>query len=1108
VPAVNTYVPCRSISRLIEGLLWFAISFLLGASVVAGDEPASFRTIGDEYERKVRPLIRQFCLDCHSIENREGELDLDQYAKLTDVRRATGVWVKIVEMLASSEMPPEDSKQPSAREKKQMLDWIERYLRAEALASAGDPGTVVLRRLTNAEYTYTIRDLTGVNLNPVRKFPTDSAAGEGFTNTGGALVMSPALLQKYFGAGQEIAEHAVLLPNGFRFSPHATRQDWTNDILAEIRELYKEFVDGEKLGAFQGNLPYHLGQAGRPPLEKYFSATLAERNAITTGTRTIETVASQHGLNAKYLGILWSSLSGSRPSLILDKLRSRWRAAKPKDAAALAADVAGWQKGLWTFGPVGLYGKKGAPARWMQPVNPLVTREDIHFEIEIPTTPEGEKKEEVAVSLVVTDAGDGNDQDFVVFQQPRLVAKEHPDILLRDLPGSGLDPAMFGRHPNSQAIDADSLCVRAPSVIKFHLPTKLAADRAFVTTAVLEKETGPEGSVQVLPVAHWVDDTPSIKSGLVTCEVTTKFSKVGVLVAGRDRDVSCRGAILVSENSTAYRRIEAAMDEYRSVFPAALCYTQIVPVDEILTMTLFHREDDHLARLMLDDAQKSRLDRLWKELHYVSQSPLKRLDAMELVLEVLDGNEAADFRARYNLFKPMRAPLQKLAAEFRKELVDDELGQIDALIDFAARACRHPLTEVQANSLRGLYRRLRSQELPHDEAFRLTLARVFVASPFLYRFENVPAGTGTAKISDWELASRLSYFLWSSIPDEELRAAAQAGRLTQSHARGSNPDNSNPAPAFGDESDAELLRQTKRMLSDARMQRLATEFACQWIHTYDFGSLGRKSEKLFSEFAGLRGDMHKEAILFFTDLFQHDGSLLSLLDADHTFVNERLAKFYGIQRVKGAPWRRVEGMRKHGRGGILGLAVTLAKHSGASRTSPILRGNWVSEVLLGEKLPRPPKDVPQLATTVPKGLTERQLIERHSSDATCAKCHARIDPFGFALENFDTIGRWRDKTDSGLVINSRTTLPDGTQIQGLSGLREYLLKNHGDTFVYQFCRKLLGYAIGREVQLSDRPLLAEMQQRLKRNDYRFSIAVETIVLSEQFRRIRGNLYDR
>ena len=1105
---MKTNILCKAIPRWIEGLLWIAITVLVAPCIATGDEPESFKTIGDEYGREIRPLMGKFCLDCHSTEKREGDLDLERFAKLADVRRGTKAWLKIVEMLDNGEMPPEDSKQPTAEQKKQLRGWIERYLHAEALASAGDPGLVVLRRLNNAEYTYTIRDLTGVELNPAREFPTDSAAGEGFTNTGNSLVMSPGLLRKYLDAGKGISRHAVLLPDGFRFSPHATRRDWTDEILAEICEFYREFVNAEKLGS-QSNSPFHLGRAGRPPLEKYLAATLAEREALTKGTKTIEAIARERALNAKYLGILWSSLSGSKPSLILDNLRSRWRGAKPEDAAALAADVAAWQKGLWAFGPVGLIGRKGGQARWMEPVNPLITQQDIR--LKIPAMPKGEKKEEVELSLVVTDAGDGNDQDFVVFEQPRLVAKGRPDILLRDLPSSGLDPVMFGTHPGGKAIDAASLCVRAPSVIKIRLPIKQAAGREFVTTAVLEKETGLEGSVQVLPVIGGVHRTPSIKSGLFTCEVTIKFSPITVLFAS-SRDVSYRGAILVNEKSTARRRVESAMDDYRGVFPAALCYTQIVPVDEIITITLFHREDDHLARLMLDDAQKARLDRLWEELHYVSQSALMSLDAIEMLLDGLAGNpEAADHRVQRKALEPLSAPLNKRATEFRKKLIDAQPKQIDALIDFAAQVYRRLLTDVEASELRGLYRRLRRQELPHDEAFRLTLARVFITSPFLYRLEKAPAGSGAADVSDWELANRLSYFLWSSQPDKELRTAAQAGRLTRSRGRGSDLSNAKPAPTSGNESNdpsAELLRQTKRMLSDARVRRLATEFACQWIHIYDFGSLDEKSAKYFPEFAGLRGDMHEESILFFTDLFQRDGSLLSILDADHTFVNQHLAKFYGIPGVKGAAWRRVEGMRKHGRGGILGLATTLAKQSGASRTSPILRGNWVSEVLLGEKLPRPPKDVPQLATTVPKGLTERQLIERHSSDAACAKCHARIDPFGFALENFDAIGRRREKSASGLVIDSRTTLPDGTQIEGLSGLRDYLLNKRRDTFLRQFCRKLLGYALGREVQLSDEPLLTEIRWRLKENDYHFSVAVNTIVLSEQFRKIRGTSFNR
>ncbi|MFM7831231.1 MAG: DUF1588 domain-containing protein, partial [Planctomycetaceae bacterium] len=253
----------------------------------------------------------------------------------------------------------------------------------------------------------------------------------------------------------------------------------------------------------------------------------------------------------------------------------------------------------------------------------------------------------------------------------------------------------------------------------------------------------------------------------------------------------------------------------------------------------------------------------------------------------------------------------------------------------------------------------------------------------------------------------------------------------------------------------------------------------------------------------LRGDMYEESILFLEDLIRNDRSVLSLLDADHTWVNARLAKFYGIEAVEGDHFRRVEGLRERSRGGILAMASTLAKQSGASRTSPILRGNWVSEFLLGDRLPKPPKGVPVLPEVAPDNVTERQLIELHSSDPACARCHTRIDPFGFALESFDTIGRLRSQDAHGLQINTAAVLPDGTPIQGLDGLRQYLLQNRRRDFLRTFCRRLLGYALGRSTQLSDEPLLDEMLLQLERRDWRISAAIETIVLSPQFRKIRG-----
>ena len=231
---------------------------------------------------------------------------------------------------------------------------------------AGDPGAVVLRRLSNAEYTATIRDLTSVeSLDPAKEFPVDGAAGEGFTNTGQALVMSPSLVTKFLDAGKGIASHAVLLPDGIRFSPATTTRDWTEEVLAQIRAFYREFTEtgGEKVKVDGAGMVNSDG--GHIPLEKYLAATLEKKSA------------SEAGLNAKYLATLNATLSANEPSLLLDGVRARWRTAKPGDAAALTADIAQWQKALWKFGAVGHIGKIGGPKAWMEQIGRASCRERV-----------------------------------------------------------------------------------------------------------------------------------------------------------------------------------------------------------------------------------------------------------------------------------------------------------------------------------------------------------------------------------------------------------------------------------------------------------------------------------------------------------------------------------------------------------------------------------------------------------------------------------------------------------------------------------------------------------------------------------------------------------
>ena len=644
-------------------------------------------------------------------------------------------------------------------------------------------------------------------------------------------------------------------------------------------------------------------------------------------------------------------------------------------------------------------------------------------------------------------------------------------------PEWGPDPALFGRHPNGQSVEPENLCVKAPSVIEVRLPADFAEGCELVTSGVLHRETGTEGTVQL----QVVTTKPTVTSGLVASAVTE--INANSQWTDNNRRLQHSTPILVSEGSAASRRVEAAFETYRNLFPAALCYSRIVPVDEVVTLTLFYREDQHLSRLMLDQAQAEKLDRLWTELHFVSRDPLTLVDGFNQLMEF--ATQDADPK----VFEPLRKPIHDRAQAFERELLEAEPRQIDQLIKFAAQAYRRPLKAEEAQELKGLYQKLRELELPHDEAFRFTLARVLVAPAFLYRVEPLSSDSGDASavtaVTDWALASRLSYFLWSSPPDAELQTLAAANRLHDPNV---------------------LVAQAKRMLKSDRIRSLSTQFACQWLGVRDFDSHSEKSEQVFPTFNALRGDMYEETVRFFADLFERDGSVLEILDADHTFLNESLAKHYGIPDVTGPEWRRVDGIKTYGRGGILTLSTTLAQQSGASRTSPILRGNWVLESLLGEKLPRPPKNVPPLPESeTDTDLTVRQLVEKHRSIEACAHCHERIDAFGFSLEGFDAIGRRRDKDLGGRPIEVSVELTNGTRFSGESGLRNYLLTDRRQDFLKHFCRKLLGYSLARGVQLSDEPLLEEIIAQLQKNDYRFSAAIETIVRSPQFRFHRGNV---
>lgn len=1301
--------------------------------------------LGAEYRDRIRPLLAKYCLSCHSAEKKKGDLDLERFGAMDAIRKDLKPWALVIDNLDNGEMPPKKSPQPTADERRALVAWTRAMIDVEARALAGDPGRVVVRRLSNAEYNNSIRDLTGVDLEPARDFPADGAAGEGFTNAGDALVTSPTLLSKYLNAAKDVAAHAVLLPDGFRFSPAKTQRDWTDETVVALRAFFAPYTKDGKL-----------------PLKPYVSSLLRHRDALLGGTETVDAVAAREKLSPKYLGILWRALTAAEPSFPLDRIRARWRKAAPAEADAVVAEIIAWQDAVWRTNKIGSYA--GGKLTRQEAATPPVV--DAHaLKIQPKPSP---GKGDVTIYLSSVDASAAGP---VVFRKPRFTGAGQAPLLLRDYAqygaayevdfkglfsdaaaylsaasgqgaADGLDPVLLKRWKDilalgpaaqgPQEVDPAKLVAVVPlepldvpeprndkwPAIKGwrskagELPVVVAntSDKAehipglanphkvqvhpspdrFVATAwtspvsgrirvdaainhvhpgcgngilwfievrrggrgmiLAEGTTGAgqpskaptrevkvaEGDVVLAAVdprdgSHVCDltevnftltevdgqgrvwdlakdcadrilepnptwkfvmgSTKRVGSGnapaakipgdsilgrwkaapdpklaqqvqdllsgnrpaqdkspdrvlydslvvvdgplLQGIDLTrianakpkakygldpARFNEQGDVVAeggatveirlpaalfrerelvvdaaidgaGADRVVQFHvstaapapGRVLDGKtpcvaSAGASKRLAEGLDQFRRVFPLYLCFPHIVPEDEVVCLKLYHREDEPLVRLFLDDEQAARLEKLWEEHRYISQWPVTEHKNLPLFIGFVTQDGGAE-AVRY--FESLREPFRKRAEDFEKEVVSREPRHVEALLRFAARAWRRALTEAEQGKLTSLYADLRRKEMSHLEAVRTVLARILVAPSFLFRLEDSAPGAEAKPVSAFELATRLSYFLWATTPDDELLRLAAEGKLHE--------------PAV-------LAAQVERMVKDPKVRGLAVEFATQWIHVRNLRVNREKNEKLFPTFDDtLRDAMFEETVLFFKDLFQAGRPVRDLIDADYAFLNEVLANHYNIPGVKGAEWRRVDGVKKHGRGGLLALGSVLTTESGASRTSPVLRGNWLVDTLLGEKLPKPPANVPRLpeeeATT--EG-TVREMTARHTRVPECQSCHVRIDPFGFAMEKYDPIGRLREKDLGGRPVDVSVQLKDGTTFEGLDGLRAWLLSKRRRDVERTFCTKLLGYALGRAVMLSDQPLIDEMVDGLEK-DGALSGAILKVAQSRQFR---------
>jgi hypothetical protein len=441
----------------------------------------------------------------------------------------------------------------------------------------------------------------------------------------------------------------------------------------------------------------------------------------------------------------------------------------------------------------------------------------------------------------------------------------------------------------------------------------------------------------------------------------------------------------------------------------------------------------------------------------------------------------------FNIVGPGDSPSRKLifvckpASSSEK---DDEPCARKILSTLARRAFRRPPNAADLNSLLAVYQAGRQDGggaplEKFDAGIELALRALLVSPDFLFRVERDPPGAtpgSVHRLGDFELAARLSFFLWSSIPDETLLTEAGQGKLKE--------------PAI-------LQREVARMLDDPKSNAFASNFAGQWLYVRNLAAQKPDPDEFPDFDASLRRAFESETELFFRSILRENRPVTELLDANYTFANQRLAEFYKIPGVYGPQFRRVE-VTNPNRRGILGQGSLLTVTSYPNRTSVVQRGKWVLENLLGTPPPPPPPNIPSLDPHGKDGkLSMRQAMELHRANPVCASCHSRMDPIGFALENYDGIGAWRDK-DNGAVIDASGTLPDGSVFAGPSGLTRLLLDRHRDEYVSTFTEKLMTYALGRGIEAYDQPALRSIVRDAAKRNTTIPALIEAIVMSPQF----------
>ncbi|MEM7476331.1 MAG: DUF1592 domain-containing protein [Planctomycetota bacterium] len=1015
-----------------------------------------------QFEQEVLPLLQKYCVDCHGSEDPDAMFDITRFEDSGSVARGFMTWQHVVDRVAAGEMPPTESEQPSQEAKRSLVGWSKAFRRREANRNAGDPGPVLPRRLNVHEYNNTIRDLTGVDIQPAKEFPVDRANLEGFDNTGESLDMTPGLLMKYLEAARHVSEHLVLGHEGIDFAPHPVLVDTDRD---------KYFV--KRIVAFY--------ERQNTDLASYFFAAwrLSQNADDADANRTLVRIAEQEKLSPKYLRTVHDLLSGNQDNFgPIARLRELW-SDLPKDADQRETAREGCRamsdyveslraKLVHSFGNLSHQGiNNGTQA--------FVLRRNRLYASHRRTLNEKALK---AVSLV------DRSELLESIRQKNVKIGNRRDVLQKKL-----------EVELEKLIEETQRNVREKELTRYQAKKKIDGARKAMDfqLGMFKLEEIPNEDLTI-PVE------PEKKQKHIAA-----FKRFCSIFPDR---------FYVKSRGRDYKGLqgEQLANEARVRFLSAGFHSQMG----------FFRDDGPLYELLLSEIEQKELDSLWLGFDIFADIS-RRQHQGYLWYErsesgFISGPEF-DFARGENEEITSQENIQKLASLYiakakrtgasdevlraleehflrvnsRIRLVESEraLAQaqhLKSVTDFAMKAFRRPLSKTEKDSIRIFYDALRSQNgLTHEDAMRDLVVWIIASPKFGYALMPSDEEEQVHLLSQFSLASRLSYLLWASMPDAELLKAAEQGRLGSTE---------------------EIRAQVRRMVQDERIRGFASQFAGSWLGYSAFENHKGVNQQRFPQFDdSMRQSMLAEPSEFFVDLLRRDGSLNEMLEAKHTFVDTNLAKLYGMVDVDVDPgeWVLVDNANEFGRGGIIPMSVFLTKNAHPLRTSPVQRGNWVVQQLLGERIPPPPGDVPDLPEDE-SSLDELSLVQvlaKHRENESCAGCHDRFDSLGVTLEAYDPIGRWREVDMAGRSVESKAIMPDGVARGGIQGLREYILENRRQDFEDNATKKLLSYALGRTLIVSDDLLLESMRAKMNGSHTGITGLLEIVVTSPQFLRQRG-----